>query len=114
MGVMTLAVGVMNQIGMVALGFGSLFFCALLYLDRIVPCYLATWGFVGYAVFFAGAALEISGRRFGVMLSISGRFFEIAFGIVLIAKGFGNSRAAVWPDPSLNRSASRENGAHRP
>jgi hypothetical protein len=83
------------QIGMVTLGFGSLFFCALLYRRRIVPRFLAAWGFVGYAVFFAGAVLEIAGLQYGIMLSIPGGLFEITFGIWLIAKGFGNTRAAV-------------------
>ena len=36
------------QIGMAVLGFGSLFFCVLLFRRRIVPRFLAVWGFVGY------------------------------------------------------------------
>ena len=83
------------QTGMAVLGFGSLFFCALLYRCRIVPRFLAAWGFVGYAVFFAGAVLEIAGLPYGIMLSIPGGLFEIAFGIWLIAKGFDNTRAAA-------------------
>ena len=89
------------QIGMAVLGFGSLFFCALLYRCHIVPRFLAAWGFVGYAVFFAGAVLEIAGLRYGIMMSIPGGLFEIAFGIWLIAKGFDNTRAVVWPNTSL-------------
>lgn len=85
------------QTGMASLGFGSLFFCALLYRYRIVPRFLAAWGFVGYAVFFAGAVLEIAGLPYGIMLSIPGGLFEIAFGIWLIAKGFDNTRAAACP-----------------
>ena len=81
------------QTGMAALGFGSLFFCALLYRCRIVPRLLAAWGFAGYAVFFAGAVLELAGLPYGVMLSIPGGLFEIAFGIWLIVKGFDNTRA---------------------
>lgn len=83
------------QTGMAVLGFGSLFFCALLYRCRIVPRFLAAWGFVGYAVFFVGAVLEIAGLPYGIMLSIPGGLFEIAFGIWLIAKGFDNTRAAA-------------------
>ena len=79
------------QTGMATLGFGSLFFCALLYRYRIVPRLLAAWGFVGYAVFFAGAVLELAGLPYGIMLSIPGGLFEIAFGIWLIAKGFNNT-----------------------
>ena len=80
------------QTGMATLGFGSLFFCALLYRYRIVPRLLAAWGFVGYAVFFAGAVLELAGLPYGIMLSIPGGLFEIAFSIWLIAKGFNNTR----------------------
>ena len=83
------------QTGMAVLGFGSLFFCALLYRCRIVPRFLAAWGFVGYVVFFVGAVLEIAGLPYGIMLSIPGGLFEIAFGIWLIAKGFDNTRAAA-------------------
>jgi hypothetical protein len=89
------------QIGMAVLGFGSLFFCALLYHDRMVPRFLAAWGFVGYTIFFAGAVLEIAGLRYGIMLSIPGGFFEIAFGIWLVAKGFDNTRLTVQPNASL-------------
>jgi len=85
------------QTGMAVLGFGSLFFCAMLYRYRVVPRFLAVWGFVGYAVFLAGAVLEIAGRPYGLMLSIPGGLFELAFGIWLIAKGFDNTGAAVLP-----------------
>ena len=81
------------QTGMAVLGFGSLFFCALLYRCRLVPRLLAAWGFVGYAIFFMGAVVEIAGLPYGVMLSIPGGLFEIVFGIWIIAKGFDNARA---------------------
>jgi hypothetical protein len=83
------------QTGMATLGFGSLFFCALLYRCRIVPRFLAAWGFVGYAVFFVGTLLEMAGLSYGIMLSIPGGLFEIAFSLRLIAKGFDNTRATV-------------------
>jgi hypothetical protein len=79
------------QTGMAVLGFGSLFFCALLYRCRLVPRLLAAWGFVGYAIFFIGAVAEIAGLPYGVVLSIPGGLFEIVFGIWLIAKGFDNA-----------------------
>jgi len=79
------------QAGMAVLGFGSLFFCVMLSRYRLVPRFLAVWGFVGYAVFFAGAVLEIVGLPYGLMLSIPGGLFEVAFGIWLIAKGFDNT-----------------------
>lgn len=83
------------QIGMAVLGFGSLFFCALLFRCRILPRFLAVWGFVGYAVFFAGAVLELADLPYGIMLSIPGGLFEIVFSVWLIVKGFDNTCAVV-------------------
>ena len=48
----------------------------------------AAYGLAGYAIFLAGAILEILGHNVGVALSIPGGLFEIAFGVLLIAKGF--------------------------
>src|SRR3954449_909012 len=41
------------------LGIGSLFFCALLFRTRLVPRFLAVWGFIGYACFAGGTLLEL-------------------------------------------------------
>jgi hypothetical protein len=49
---------------------------------------MAVYGLAGYAIFLAGALLEILGHNVGVALSIPGGLFEIAFGALLIAKGF--------------------------
>lgn len=65
-----------------------------------MPKFLAVRGLAGYAIFPAGAILEILGHNAGVALSIPGGLFEIAFGILLIAKGFPKRRAATttgWP-----------------
>ena len=50
--------------------------------------FLAIYGLAGYAIFLVGAILEILGHNVGVALSIPGGLFEIAFGVLLIAKGF--------------------------
>ncbi len=76
------------QTGMAVLGFGSLFFCALLYRRRLVPRWLAGWGLLGYTFLLAGALLELSGVPYGIPLSIPGGLFEVVFGIRLITKGF--------------------------
>lgn len=58
------------------------------------------YGLAGYALFLAGAMLEVLGHNVGVALSIPGGIFEIAFGALLIAKGFPWSRAETvkdWP-----------------
>lgn len=85
------------QIAMAALGVASLFFCALLFRARLVPRFLAVWGFVGYAVFFVGAVLELLGAAgWGLPLSIPGGLFELVLGVWLIVKGF-SSRPASAP-----------------
>lgn len=76
------------QFAMLALGFASLFLCALLFRTRLIPRFLAAWGFGGYAIFMAGAIAEIFGLPIGVMLSIPGGLFELAVGLWLILKGF--------------------------
>lgn len=76
------------QVGMAVLGFGSLFFCALLHRARLIPRFAAIWGFAGYAIFLSGALLELGGVNSGLLLSIPGGLFELFFGIWLIAKGF--------------------------
>ncbi|MET4638023.1 DUF4386 domain-containing protein [Mycetocola sp. 2940] len=84
------------QVAMAALGFASLFFCALLFRAQLVPRWLALWGIVGYAVFFAGAVLELLGvEGIGLPLSILGGLFEIAFGVWLIVRGFRSPVASV-------------------
>ncbi len=81
------------NIGMAGLGIGSLFLMALLYRTRLVPRFLAAWGFVGYAVFAAGSVLEVLGvTGAGLIAAAPGGLFEVAFGIWLIVRGFGPSR----------------------
>ena len=75
-------------IGMLAVGIGGLLLCRVLLTEGLVPRLLAVYGLAGYAIFLAGAILEILGHDVGVALSIPGGLFEIAFGVLLIAKGF--------------------------
>lgn len=77
------------QIAMAVLGFGSLFFCALLYRARVIPHFAAIWGFCGYAVVLSGALLELGGVGSGIVFAIPGGLFEIFFGGWLIVKGLG-------------------------
>jgi hypothetical protein len=76
------------QVAMIVLGLGSLPVCYLLYRSGLIPGALAIWGFVGYAVFLTGAVLELFGVGIGVLLSVPGGLFEVAFGLWLIIKGF--------------------------
>ncbi|MBC7760235.1 MAG: DUF4386 domain-containing protein [Candidatus Saccharibacteria bacterium] len=79
---------------MAGLGIGSLFFCVALYRSRLVPRFLAVWGFVGYASFAAGCVLELAGvAGAGLISTVPGGLFEIFFAIWLIARGFGSTAA---------------------
>jgi len=82
------------NIAMAGLGIGSLFFCVALYRSRLVPRFLAVWGFVGYASFAAGCFLELAGvAGAGLISTVPGGLFEIFFAIWLIARGFGSTAA---------------------
>ncbi|MFC0680654.1 DUF4386 domain-containing protein [Lysobacter korlensis] len=77
------------NVAMAGLGIGSLAFCALLFRSGLAPRILAVWGFVGYATFATGCLLELAGvTGAGLVSTIPGAGFEVAFGIWLIAKGF--------------------------
>ena len=79
------------NIAMAVLGIGSLFFCVALYRSRLVPRFLAVWGFVGYASFAVGCFLELAGvAGAGLLSAIPGGLFEIFFAVWLIAHGFGS------------------------
>ena len=73
---------------MLTVGAGGLLLCRVLLRERLVPAFMAVYGLAGYALFLAGAMLEVLGHNVGVALSIPGGIFEIAFGALLIAKGF--------------------------
>src|SRR3954447_18911637 len=74
------------------LAIGSLFFCTLLFRTRLVPRFLAAWGFIGYACFAAGNLLELVGVAGAALVaSIPGGLFELTFGIWLIARGFAST-----------------------
>ena len=80
------------------LGFGSLFFCALLFRTGLVPRFLAVWGFIGYACFAGGNLLELFGvAGAGLVAAIPGGLFELTFGIWLITRGFRSTATAGRP-----------------
>ncbi len=83
------------NIAMAGLGIGSLFFCAVLYRARLIPRFLAAWGFVGYAAFATGCVLELLGvAGAGLPAAIPGGLFELAFATWLLIRGF-NAPAAI-------------------
>lgn len=77
------------NVAMAGLGIGSLFFCVALFRSRLVPRFLAAWGFVGYASFALGCVLELMGfAGAGLVSTVPGGLFELFFAVWLIAKGF--------------------------
>ena len=84
------------NIAMAGLGIGSLFFCVALYRSRLVPRFLAVWGFIGYATFAMGCILELSGiTGAGLIGAIPGGLFELFFAVWLIVRGFSFSPATT-------------------
>ena len=78
------------QLGQGTLAFGALFMTWFVFRTRMVPRTLALWGVVGYVIHLAGAIAEICGIHVGLVLSLPGGLFEVAFGVWLIAKGFNS------------------------
>ena len=87
---------------MLSVGVGGLLLCRVLLRERIVPAFMAVYGLAAYAVFLAGAILEILGHNVGVALSIPGGLFEIAFGVLLLAKGFPAGQSHDRPGLARN------------
>ena len=79
------------QIGMAIWGMGGLLFVAVLFKSKIVSRVFSVWGFIGYAVFFAGTIFELFGSSVGVMLAIPGGLFEVTLSLWLIFKGFNSA-----------------------
>lgn len=75
------------QVAMFGLSVGSIPLFWSLANCRELPRWLSLWGVIGYAIFGAGAALEIYGVSAGVILSVPGGLFEVTFAIYLIWKG---------------------------
>lgn len=85
---------------MLVLGLGSLLFCRVLLRARLVPRALALWGMVGYATVAVGMALEVLGHGLGLVVWIPGGLFEVALGVLLLARGF-TERAHHPPVPEV-------------
>lgn len=77
------------NLGMTVLGVGSLLLCAVLFRARLVPRFLAVWGFAGYLIIAGGSVLELVGvSGAGLAATVPGGLFELVFGIWLIVRGF--------------------------
>jgi len=90
------------QTGMAIWGLGGLLLCYLLYVSKLVPRFLAAWGFIGYIIFISGAILALFGYSVDVFMDIPGGLFEIFLSIWLIVKGFNSSASIYKPVKSDN------------
>jgi hypothetical protein len=76
------------QIAQMALGFGYIFLCSLLYQTRLIPRFIAGWGVIGYVLHMVGAIAEIFGFPISLILLIPGGLFEVGLALWLLVKGF--------------------------
>lgn len=76
------------QAGMIALSIGGLVLCRVLLRAGLIPRPLALLGLLGYAALLAGSVLEVLGYAVGTALSVPGGLFELALGVLLLARGF--------------------------
>ena len=76
------------QLAMVSLSAGSVFFCCILYKNRLIPRSLSTLGFIGYLLLLASSLLSIIGFEDTTLFYIPGALFEIIFPFWLLIKGF--------------------------
>jgi hypothetical protein len=72
---------------MVALAAGSVPFCRAV-AHRWIPSWFAVWGVAGYVLMAVGAVADLLVPGPGVYLAVPGGLFEMAFGILLIVRGF--------------------------
>ena len=78
------------QMAMISLSAGSIFFCYVLYKNRLIPRTLSALGFIGYLLLLASSLLSIIGFENITLLYIPGALFEIIFPFWLIIKGLGS------------------------
>jgi hypothetical protein len=82
------------MIGMSAVGLAGLVLNYTLYRAKLVPQWLAAWGFIGYAVILCGMVSALMGSGLADISAIPGGLWEVFMGVWLIARGF-NSCAIV-------------------
>ena len=78
------------QIAMSIWGIAGFLLSYLLFVSKIVPRYIAVWGFIGYFVFTSGTFFVLFGfsENVGIVMDIPGGLFELYLSIWVIVKGF--------------------------
>jgi hypothetical protein len=75
------------QLGMIALGLGSLPMCLWLIRSKFVPTWLGALGFVGYLFLIAAMISSAYGfETTSMTLLLPGAVFEVIFGVLLITR----------------------------
>lgn len=78
------------QIAMIFVGLACVLMCYILYRAKLVPRFLAVWGFIGYATILCGSLLEVMGFDLRLLHTIPGGLWELFIGVWLIVKGFNS------------------------
>ncbi len=86
------------QVAMIALGLGSLPFCALLYRTQLIPRWLSVLGLVGYASLLAGSVLELYGLDLRLLHNLPGGLFELVLPLWLLVRGLNQTLPSAAPD----------------
>lgn len=101
------------QLGMIALGLGSLLFCRALHRARIVPRAVAIWGATGYLMMAVGEVCGILGYQ-GMLHYAVGGVFEVFLGVWLLVTGFPSAvpsgSAEAVPPETLGIGRARGSG----
>jgi hypothetical protein len=87
---LTVSGDVFYQLGMIALGLGSLPMCIWLIRSKFIPTKLGALGFAGYICLIAAMIASTSGFETASMaLLLPGAAFEVMFGLILVLRGRG-------------------------
>ncbi len=77
---------------MVAFGIGAIMFYYLLYQSRLVPRFIAIWGFTGVLLVLTANIFHLSGSSLGMLIYVPMGMNELFLGVWLLVKGFRTSQ----------------------
>lgn len=77
---------VLYQCAMLILGMVSIHMCWIFWKNSTLPSWISLWGMIGYTLFAIGFILELMGVPLSMYFLVVGGFWELFFGIWVIAK----------------------------
>jgi hypothetical protein len=92
------------EIAMSTLGIAGMILCLAFYTTKLIPRWIAAWGFVGYAIILCGMISELMGSGLGLLSSIPGGLWEVFVGVWLFVKGFNPTAFSFGSAKTNNRS----------